>query len=418
MINYLGAVLPTFYNMIIRKNILRTFLFGLSLLLSVAAWISCERVDTDAEDPGIALQHGEVDHLKGSQFVTVTASGEWTITLSFGGDEDDWAEVDAVSGYGNRNNILLRYSENGSESDRSVTLVLTASGKDATCTLVQKGVAGSTGGDDPGPGGDDVPQAVPLWLELPEVSTDEGMRFVMHDMTVGGIPTRNYSLLWDDDALVARWVAYPLSRWSIGTEDVGRTDDWQYDPDVPREFQPCLYKGFPSGGSYGYDRGHQIPSADRQNRNSNRQTFYFTNMTPQRSGFNQKIWANLEGHVRRIADGVDTLYVVTGCVVSGRTEIAYDNEGKEVTVPSAYFKALLKYQKTGATSGVGGYSAAAFYLEHRNFSQDSPDASMLISIDELEEKTGIDFYVNLSSVLGASNAARVEAEQPEPRIWL
>ena len=43
---------------------------------------------------------------------------------------------------------------------------------------------------------------------------------------------------------------------------------------------------------------------------------------------------------------------------------------------------------------------------------------MLISIDELEEKTGIDFYVNLSSVLGASNAARVEAEQPEPRIWL
>ena len=255
-------------------------------------------------------------------------------------------------------------------------------------------------------------------MELPDVRQTGDTSFVTHDMTVGGIPTSNYSLCWVDNALVAHWVAYPLSRWSIGTEDVGRTDDWQYDPEIPQEFQPCLYKGFPSGGSYGYDRGHQIPSADRQNCNSNRQTFYFTNMTPQRSGFNQKIWANLEGHVRRIADGVDTLYVVTGCVVSGSTETAYDNEGKEVTVPSAYFKALLKYQKTGATSGVGGYSAAAFYLEHRNFSQDSPDASMLISIDELEEKTGIDFYVNLSSVLGASNAARVEAEQPEPRIWL
>lgn len=395
------------------------------LLLSVSiltfllnAFVSCEKVDTDVENNiSISLRHGEVEPSQGSQFVSVQAEGDWVITLSFQGGEKDWAETDAVSGHGDRNDILLRYTENTSSSDRSVLLVLTSSGKDATCGLLQKG-SRTGGGDTPGSGGDDTPEPVPGWMELPDVRQTGDTRFVTHDMTVGGIPTRNYSLCWDDNALVAHWVAYPLSRWSIGTEDVGRTDDWQYDPEIPQEFQPCLYKGFPSGGSYGYDRGHQIPSADRQNRNSNRQTFYFTNMTPQRSGFNQKIWANLEGHVRRIADGVDTLYVVTGCVVSGSTETAYDNEGKEVTVPSAYFKALLKYQKTGATSGVGGYSAAAFYLEHRNFSQDSPDASMLISIDELEEKTGIDFYVNLSSVLGASNAARVEAEQPEPRIWL
>ena len=385
-------------------------------LLPVVAAVSCETADTGDGSISISLQYAEVASSQGSQFITVDASGDWVITLSYRDGDEGWAEADVTAGTGSRNSILLRYSENESDSDRSVTIVLTSGGKDALCTLLQKAPAGS--GDTPGQGGDDAPVAVPGWMELPSVPDADGTRFVIHGMTVGGIPTRNYSLLWDDAALAARWVAYPLSRWTIGTEDVGRTDDWQYDPEIPQEYQPCLFRGFPSGGSPGFDRGHQIPSADRQNRDSNRQTFYFSNMTPQRSGFNQGIWAGLENHVRSVAIGADTLYVVTGCVLDGSTETANDNEGKKVTVPSAYFKALLKYQKTGSTTGVGGYSAAAFYLEHRSYSQDIPDASMLYSIDELEEMTGIDFFVNLSSVIGEANAARVEAETPQSGIWI
>lgn len=367
------------------------------------------------EEITVGLRHGEVGPEAGSQFVTVQAAGDWSLGISYLDGESGWASVSPQTGSGDRSSIILEYGENTSSEPRSLAIVLTSGGSEAQCTLVQKAAGSQQEPDVP-----DVPSAggVPGWMELPAVEAGDGLRFVTHDMTVGGIPTRNYSLLWNDACLAASWVAYPLSRWTIGTEDVGRTDDWQYDPEIPQEYQPCLFKGFPSGGSYGYDRGHQIPSADRQNRDSNRQTFYFTNMTPQRSGFNQGVWAGLESHVRNIAVGTDTLYVVTGCVLDGSTETANDNEGKAVTVPSAYYKALLKYQKSGSTTGIGGYSAAGYYLEHRAYSQDSIDGSMLVSIDRLEELTGIDFFVNLASVLGDRNAAEVEAEIPAERLWL
>ena len=88
-------------------------------------------------------------------------------------------------------------------------------------------------------------------------------------------------------------------------------DDWDYDPLVPRDEQPTLFHGYDGG----YDRGHQLPSADRYTDNPS--TFYFTNMTPQLGSLNQKIWANFEVQVRAWARACDTLYVVTGCVLEG-----------------------------------------------------------------------------------------------------
>lgn len=367
------------------------------------------------EEAAVVLRHVEVGPEAGSQFVTVQAAGDWSLSISYLEGDPGWASVTPQTGSGYRSSVVLEYGENTSSGPRSLAIVLTNRGMEAQCTLVQRAPGSQQDPEDP-----DVPPAgeVSGWMELPAVDTVDGLRFVTHGMTVGGIPTRNYSMLWSDAHLVARWVAYPLSTWTIGTEDAGRTDDWQYDPEIPQEYQPCLFRGFPSGGSYGYDRGHQIPSADRQNEASNRQTFYFSNMTPQLSSFNQKIWADLENRVRSIARGTDTLYVVTGCVVEGSTSVAYDNEGKEVAVPVAYFKALLRYSRSGSTTGIGGYSAAGYYLEHRAYSQDSIDTSMLMSIDRLEELTGIDFFVNLASVLGSGYAAEVEAETPADRLWL
>lgn len=364
------------------------------------------------EEIAVGLRHGEVGPEAGSQFVTVQAAGDWSLSISYLEGGSGWASIGPQTGSGDRSSVVLEYGENTSSGSRSLAIVLTSGGKAVQCTLVQKASGSQQEPEEPSADG------VPGWMELPAVETGDGLRFVTHDMTLGGIPTRNYSMLWSDAHLVARWVAYPLSTWTIGTEDAGRTDDWQYDPEIPQEYQPCLFRGFPSGGSYGYDRGHQIPSADRQNEASNRQTFYFTNMTPQLSSFNQKIWADLENKVRSIARGADTLYVVTGCIVEDSTKVAYDNEGKEVAVPSAYFKALLKYRTAGSTTGIGGYSAAGYYLEHRAYSQDSIDTSMLMSIDRLEELTGIDFFVNLASVLGSGYAAEVEAETPADRLWL
>ena len=41
----------------------------------------------------------------------------------------------------------------------------------------------------------------------------------------------------------------------------------------------------------------------------------------------------------------------------------------------------------------------------------------MVSIDKLEELTGLDFFVNLASVVGEDQAAKIEASAPNTSIW-
>ena len=55
--------------------------------------------------------------------------------------------------------------------------------------------------------------------------------------------------------------------------------------------------------------------------------------------------------------------------------------------------------------------------EHKKYSSnDLKPISM--TIDELEEKTGLDFFVNLAGKIGKDEAAAVEAADPsESSVW-
>ena len=148
------------------------------------------------------------------------------------------------------------------------------------------------------------------------------------------------------------------------------------------------------------------------------QTFYGTNLTPQLNGHNEGIWQALEDRVRTIANNSDTTYVVTGCLVRNPIGTTTDSDGKKMSVPSHYFKALLRYSKA---STLGQWSAAGFYLEHRNYSKGSSGydfKAVSMSIDELEEKTGLDFFVNLPTKVGEDTAAKLEAQDPvNSSVW-
>ena len=124
--------------------------------------------------------------------------------------------------------------------------------------------------------------------------------------------------------------------------------------------------------------------------------------------------------MRSWANESDTLYVVTGCVIDykdGETvKYALDNNGKKVTVPTAYYKAVLRYMKN-STVGYSGYSACAVWLDHKVYSTKTIDSSYSMSVDDLEEKLGIDFFVNLPAKVGEDVAARIEAEEPKGVAW-
>lgn len=329
----------------------------------------------------------------GYTFVEVKANASWSLSLDFHGDEP-WAELTLTSGSGENNGVILSYQKNEGETQRSLEVILTSGSAKTSCRFVQLTSHGTSSV---------VQDPICKWMELPETK-DNSKLFFTHYMTSLSSRVRNYSYYWDVENLVALWVAYPLNERLVGSGS--RTDEWGLDPKLSRDMQPVLYKGFNGG----YDRGHQLPSADRLARNANIQTFYGTNMTPQKGSLNQRGWASLEGAVRDWSRQFDTLYVVTGCTVKGSTDVAFDNDGKAVTVPTAYFKALLGYQKSptiGIAPTTGGYTGIAFYYPHEAYSGGYMAKSM--TIDALEDEVGIDFFVNLPSAIGENLAAKVES---------
>jgi endonuclease G len=137
-------------------------------------------------------------------------------------------------------------------------------------------------------------------------------------------------------------------------------------------------------------------------------------MTPQFNEHNERIWAVLEAKVRGYANTSDTTYVVTGVIVSPSSKKEKDSYGNSVTVPDAYFKAVLKYSRS---STLGAWNAAAFYLEHKAYSG-SVTKEHSMSIDKLEEITGFDFFVNLPAKIGADQAAKIESANPaNSSVW-
>lgn len=393
----------------------------LALMVSMPIVSSC---GTDSGQSGqskvsLTVKGGElaeynVGAAKGDQFLVVEASGEWNIIVTSEVSGGSWLKVHPSSGTGSRSNVILAWEANGSEQSRTAVLTLKASGASATLTLTQAGKSETpepTPGPNPNPNPNPGPSEIKAgWLELPAMPEDSKFGFFSHDMKIGNVKTRNYTYAWDYENLVAPWVAYPLSTWTIGSGK--RTDAWGLDPSLPEKYQPVLYRGF--GG--GYDRGHQLPSADRLNYAANVTTFYGTNMTPQRSELNQHSWANLESKVRSWASRADTCYVVTGCITKGSTKTARDNVGKRVTVPTHYYKAVLRYSKN-STFGHSGYIACAILLEHKGYGDNNNFKPYAMSIDELEKKIGIDLFANLPAVIGEDAAAKVEAEDPATVSW-
>lgn len=339
----------------------------------------------------------------GEVSVVVRADGAWSLELDFGGDEA-WAELSHSVGTGYKSNIKLRYDENKTGASRSVYVIVSTENDAAEVRFTQTA-------DGAGPDGGTADATSCGWLELPETKSGDGLLWGWHSMTLNGKTMRNYSFYFSAAHYLSYWVAYPLNSSLMGGSGM-RDKNFYFDPLLPNSMQADLtfsYRG-------NYDRGHQLPARDRSaSVASNTQTFYATNMTPQRSAFNQNIWQKLEARVQSWASSInpstDTLYVVTGCTVKGSTQSTTDCAGKKMTIPTAYYKAILRYTRSS------GYAGCAIWLDHGTDPRRTVDESDMMSIAALEEKLGIDLFVNLPAKVGDAKAAEIEAKAPTVNAW-
>lgn len=394
--------------------IYRAYLYMAAVVMAFCtlAVSSCAKPVEEKDDLEVSVKTPSVASGKGQMFVNVRCNTSWTLILMDAEDDSDidWASLNIDSGKGNMSNVILSYQVNDSEDSRRLKIVLDNGSRWTSCMVEQAG-----SGQQPEPEPDPVPQpdtdlAKVSWLELPAMDNPD-LGYYSHSFEMNGKEYRNYSFGWSQKDLVALWMAYPLCSMYTN-KTVSRTDAWAYDPILGPEYSPAPFGGY--GGSYA--RGHQVPSADRLcSYNANVQTFYGSNMTPQLNAHNEGIWQTLESKVRTLANTSDTTYVVTGCVVDGSTTFTQDSDGKKMTVPVGYYKVLLRYSKS---STISTWAAMAFYTEHKSYSGSTSLRSLAMSVDELEEMLGMDFFVNLPAKLGEERAAALEAEDPLTNsIW-
>lgn len=242
-------------------------------------------------------------------------------------------------------------------------------------------------------------------LEIPRI--DSRYDYICHTLSNGDV---NYSLLYNKEKMHSVWVAYTYDTKNAQKNWSSRTDDWRGEPfyDNDKDHQLDI-KGFGTG----YDRGHICGSAERYfSKEANQQTFYMSNMSPMISAFNQQYWGEIEDPARDnwgrgvIQTGSNfyggTLYIVKGGTIDKEENIlgyrdlnTTNGKSVKVAIPKYYWMACLFIAKDGSARSIG------FWLEHKDYKNTNNSflkemrRGAACSIDELESKTGIDFFCNL-----------------------
>ena len=229
--------------------------------------------------------------------------------------------------------------------------------------------------------------------EMP--ATDTSCDYITHYTSDGLL---NYAMEYSKEKMHSRWVAYRYDS-KLKAQVTSRSDEWGVEPFYNNNKTYQIATGFFGG----YNRGHLVGSAERlYSREANVQTFYMSNMSPMNGNFNSIYWGEIETLVRnwgRNCGAGDTLYVVKGGTLDSLlTTTTVKNtlgETVQMAVPKFYYIAVLSLSSEGKAKAIG------FWIEHKDFKDSSLSNLKKIrqaaacTIDELEERTGIDFFCNV-----------------------
>jgi len=190
-----------------------------------------------------------------------------------------------------------------------------------------------------------------------------------------------FELCYREEYEEAEWVSYLLTKEEL-TKVIDRTNDFRADTKISTgSATPQDYT------NSGYDRGHLAPAADMEwSEKSVHDSFLMSNMTPQTPQFNRGIWKELEEQVRLWAKKFGSVYVVTGPVLEKNSE-SYAHIGlNEVTVPDFFYKVLLAQCSDEQHTIIG----IGFIIPNQKC--DGTLFDYVVSIDDIELRTGLDFF--------------------------
>ena len=190
-----------------------------------------------------------------------------------------------------------------------------------------------------------------------------------------------FHLSYNEGFEQANWTAYILTRRMVEKGKFERKDNFRADTNISTSSASLAdYR------KSGFDRGHLVPAADMKwSEQAMSESFLMSNISPQVPGFNRNLWRKLETKVRKWAIENDSLYIITGPVLTDIDQFIGKNR---VGVPHAYFKLIIDISAPD-------YKGISFLIENKHSNRDI--FNYALSIDSLEVILNYDFFPDQES---------------------
>ena len=193
-----------------------------------------------------------------------------------------------------------------------------------------------------------------------------------------------YSLSYNNAKRIPNWVSWELNQSWIG--DTPRRNTFRPDKALPDNWYKVTSSDYTRSG---YDRGHMVPSADRDNNPENQtSTFLMTNIVPQAPDNNRGPWADLEDYCRDLVSQGKELYITAG---------TYGNQGtigktEKIVIPKTIWKVIVVMNGPRRYPSDVGPRTRVIAVDMPNTAGIKNDdwRKYLVTVDQIEQKTGYD----------------------------
>ena len=219
---------------------------------------------------------------------------------------------------------------------------------------------------------------------LPRVKSED--QIIEHQM---------FTLNYVEEYEVAAWVAYFIRQDEINRR-LERENEFMPDP--------LVRTGSALSSDYsrsGFDRGHLCPAGDfNASRVTKKETFYMSNIAPQEPYFNRGIWNDLEVKFRDWVNRDGDIFMVTGPVLRDGLETI--GRSNRVAIPEYFYKVAF-------CKANGKPKMIAFLM--KNEPSNKSLKSFVVTVDEVEKITGIDFFSKLPDNLENRLEAQIGTDE-------
>lgn len=219
-----------------------------------------------------------------------------------------------------------------------------------------------------------------------------------------------YTLSYNKSKQTANWVCWHLYSGDIGSTP--RQNDFREDNTLPGDWYH-VGAGDYQYSTYGFDRGHMCPSADRTNSvSSNSATFLMTNMIPQAPNNNQRTWGDLERYTRDLIDQGKEVYIISGPYGRGGTSAkgTFEELSSGVVVPNKTWKIIVVL--TNGDNDLSRITTStrviAVLMPNDQTCSEHEWRYYRVSVDEIETLTGYDFLSNIATSIQDVIESRVD----------